>query len=121
MIASTRFRRLFASSSGYVLFMPAVIKVYCEAETQPGVRSAIRYAVHRFFALHDKAFVFQTLEAASFMIRHPSLSEKGVEEWFSSNFFSLLAALSALCCLCSSFLDLKTDCSDSRLELASVA
>ncbi|KDQ15355.1 hypothetical protein BOTBODRAFT_131132 [Botryobasidium botryosum FD-172 SS1] len=92
MIASTRFRRLFASSAGFTLFMPAVIKVYCEAETQPGIRSAIKYAVHRFFALHDKAFVFQTLDVASYMIRHPALPGSDAET-LSSNLFSLLAAL----------------------------
>ncbi|KZV78347.1 hypothetical protein EXIGLDRAFT_634142, partial [Exidia glandulosa HHB12029] len=41
MVAATRFRRLFSSSSAFTLFMPSLIKVYCEATDQPGIRRAI--------------------------------------------------------------------------------
>ena len=62
MIASTRFRRLMASGSGFTLFMPAIVKVYCEAEANIDLRNTIEYAIHRFYAVHEEVFVFQTLD-----------------------------------------------------------
>ncbi|EEB87621.1 hypothetical protein MPER_14975, partial [Moniliophthora perniciosa FA553] len=41
MVASTRFRRLFASGGGYILFMPAILKVYAECEDHEGIMHAI--------------------------------------------------------------------------------
>ncbi|KAH8829295.1 hypothetical protein DL96DRAFT_1597550 [Flagelloscypha sp. PMI_526] len=62
MIASVRFRRLFTSGGSYALFMPAVLKVYAEAQPSSGIRLAIEYASVRFYALHRDAFIFQTLD-----------------------------------------------------------
>ncbi|KAH9852273.1 hypothetical protein C2E23DRAFT_921858 [Lenzites betulinus] len=71
LVASTRFRRLFTSGGGYTLFMPAVIKVYCNAESHPTIRSIIEFAVNRFFALHQESFVFQTCDIMSNVIALP--------------------------------------------------
>ncbi|KAL4263814.1 Protein UNC80 C-terminal domain-containing protein [Pleurotus pulmonarius] len=88
MVASTRFRRLFVSG-GYILFMPAVIKVYVEAEGHQGIRSAIEYATNRFHALHQEAFVFQSLEAAAHLMKSPTVDG----EWFAQGIFTLFSSL----------------------------
>ncbi|KAH9946910.1 hypothetical protein B0H21DRAFT_857417 [Amylocystis lapponica] len=65
MIASTRFKRMFISGGGYALFMPAIFKTYCEAEKHPGIRTAIEYAVNRFYAsikTHNAFTLFATLK-----------------------------------------------------------
>ncbi|KDQ32084.1 hypothetical protein PLEOSDRAFT_1035031 [Pleurotus ostreatus PC15] len=88
MVASTRFRRLFVSG-GYILFMPAVIKVYVQAEGHQGIRSAIEYATNRFHALHQEAFVFQSLEAAAHLMKSPTIDG----EWFAQGIFTLFSSL----------------------------
>jgi Protein UNC80 len=75
MAASTRFRRLFTSAGGYTLFMPAVFKVYAEAGEGSAVRLAVEYAINRFYALHQEAFVFQTLDVISLVILTPDASD----------------------------------------------
>ncbi|EJD42007.1 hypothetical protein AURDEDRAFT_89881 [Auricularia subglabra TFB-10046 SS5] len=72
MVATTRFRRLFSSSSAFTLFMPSLIKVYCEATDQAGIRRAIEYAMSRFYQFHEDVVIFQTLDIASYMAAHPS-------------------------------------------------
>ncbi|KAG8934319.1 hypothetical protein FRC02_010176 [Tulasnella sp. 418] len=94
MVASTRFRRLFVSKSGFTLFMPSLLKVYCEAEYQPSVRDAIEYAVSRFYALHKETFVFQTLEVASHLLAQLQRSRNEDAAWFSGHVFTLVATLS---------------------------
>ncbi|RPD69417.1 hypothetical protein L226DRAFT_471808 [Lentinus tigrinus ALCF2SS1-7] len=71
LVASTRFRRLFTSGGGYTMFMPAVIKVYCEAESHPSIRAIVEFAVNRFFALHQESFVFQTCDVMSNVVALP--------------------------------------------------
>ncbi|KAG8883201.1 hypothetical protein FRB97_007023 [Tulasnella sp. 331] len=93
MTASTRFRRLFATESGFTLFMPALLKVYTEAGAQPPIKRAIEYAAYRFYALHKEAFVFQALEAASQMIHQPQMSEAD-QLWVAVNIYELIATLS---------------------------
>ena len=93
MTASTRFRRLFSSNSGFLLMMPAVIKVYCEARPHDGIRSAIDYAIHRFFALHDKTFVFQTLDIISQILVHPKLESPSARAWFAESTFAMFDVL----------------------------
>ncbi|KAJ8514624.1 hypothetical protein ONZ45_g7844 [Pleurotus djamor] len=87
MVASTRFRRLFIAG-GYTLFMPAIIKVYVESTDTPGIRTAIEYATNRFHALHQEAFVFQSLEAAAHLMKLPDVDSeafaKGIFDLFSS-------------------------------------
>ncbi|KAI0763460.1 hypothetical protein BD413DRAFT_484122 [Trametes elegans] len=68
LVASTRFRRLFTSGGGYTLFMPAVIKVYCDAESNPTIQAIIEFAVNRFYALHQESFVFQACDIMSNVI-----------------------------------------------------
>ena len=92
MIASTRFRRLMSSGTGFVLFLPTLIKVYCEAEGDPGIREAVEYAFHRFFAVHEEIFVYQTLQVVSGIISQ--LSADGA--WISSRVYHLLSTLKAM-------------------------
>ncbi|TBU39115.1 hypothetical protein BD309DRAFT_873000 [Dichomitus squalens] len=89
LIASTRFRRLFTSGGGYTMFMPAVIKVYCEAASQPTIRAVIEFAVNRFFALHQESFIFQTCDVMSNVIALPGVDGSYV----CRNIFALLATL----------------------------
>ncbi|KAF5344076.1 hypothetical protein D9758_008878 [Tetrapyrgos nigripes] len=89
MVASTRFRRLFASGGGYTLFMPVVFKIYAEAEAQPGIRAAIEYAIGRFFAYHQETFVFQSLDSISHALFLPNIDA----EWIARNAYSLFASL----------------------------
>ncbi|ESK89667.1 unc-80-like protein [Moniliophthora roreri MCA 2997] len=89
MVASTRFRRLFASGGGYILFMPAIIKVYAECEDHEGIRHAIEYAVNRFYAHHQETFVFQSLSAVSHIFLLPSIEG----EWVAKHVYTLFASL----------------------------
>ncbi|KAI0631245.1 hypothetical protein C8Q77DRAFT_1062302 [Trametes polyzona] len=89
LVASTRFRRLFTSGGGYTLFMPAVIRVYCDAEKHPTIRSIIEFAVNRFFALHQESFIFQTCDIMSNVIALPSADGP----LMSHNIYTLLATL----------------------------
>lgn len=89
MVASTRFRRLFTSGGGYTLFMPAVVKIYAESESHPGIRNAIEYAVNRFYALHKEAFVFQSLDIIAHVAMLPYLET----EWFAKSVYNLFATL----------------------------
>ncbi|KAG7095353.1 hypothetical protein E1B28_006112 [Marasmius oreades] len=89
MVASTRFKRLFASGGGYLLFMPAILKVYVEGETHHGIRHAIEYAVNRFYAHHEETFVFQSLSAVSQMFILPGIDG----EWIGKHVYSLFASL----------------------------
>ncbi|KAI0642797.1 hypothetical protein C8Q79DRAFT_917084 [Trametes meyenii] len=89
LVASTRFRRLFTSGGGYTLFMPAVIKVYCDAESHSTIRAIIEFAVNRFFALHQESFVFQTCDVMSNVIALPGLDGAGM----CFNIFTLFATL----------------------------
>ena len=81
MIASTRFRRLFMSTGGYTLFMPAVFKSYSQSHKGSGIRLAIEYAINRFYTQHEEAFVFQTLDVLSLVAfriestNHPKVAE----------------------------------------------
>lgn len=69
--------------------MPAVIKVYCDAESHPTIRSIIEFAVNRFFALHQESFVFQTCDIMSNVIALPGAD--GPTMCF--NIFTLFATL----------------------------
>ncbi|KAF9010224.1 hypothetical protein BDQ17DRAFT_1235125 [Cyathus striatus] len=89
MIASTRFRRLFTSGGAYGLFMPAVVKVYTEYSTHPGITLAIEYAINRFYALHQEAFLFQSLDAIARVLM---LQEVDVE-WTGKGIYTLFFSL----------------------------
>ncbi|EGO03702.1 hypothetical protein SERLA73DRAFT_101950 [Serpula lacrymans var. lacrymans S7.3] len=88
MVASTRFRRLFTSGGGYPLFIPAVIKVYAEAESHIGIRQAIEYAANRFYALHHTTFLFQSLDTMAHIV---ASSNEG--EWITQSIYTLLSTL----------------------------
>jgi len=89
MTASARFHRLFTSGDGYTLFMPAVFKVYAEAESNEGVRRAIEYSINRFYAVHQEAFVFQALNMISHIVMLPEVDGP----WVAKQFFLLLSTL----------------------------
>ncbi|KAG8996876.1 hypothetical protein FRB90_012614, partial [Tulasnella sp. 427] len=93
MAASTRFRRMFSSESGFSLFMPVLLKVYAESEGDSAIRRAIEYSMRRFYSLHKEICAFQTLEAASHMIYQGEMQEED-QEWFAENVFELVACLS---------------------------
>lgn len=74
LTACTRFQRLFVSNSGYISVIPPLLRAYSDSYESDDVRGAIEYTTSRFLALHDKAFVFQALEAASQMAAHPGMN-----------------------------------------------
>jgi hypothetical protein len=89
MTASARFHRLFTSGGGYTLFIPALFKVYAEAESNEGVRRAIEYSVNRFYAVHQEAFVFQALNMLSHVVMLPEVDGP----WIAKQIFWLLSTL----------------------------
>ena len=91
MAASTRFRRIFSAHSGFEIIMPAILKVYCERWDHSGIRAAIEYTVHRFYAVHENGFIFQSLEVLSRMLLSPVLSSR--KETFAKHVFPLFASL----------------------------
>jgi len=88
MVASARFRRLFSSGGGYTLFMPALVKIYTENPTHPGIRPAIEYAASRFYALHKESFLFQSLDAIGQVAILP-----GVDATLFAEVFGLFSSL----------------------------
>ncbi|KAG0706951.1 hypothetical protein DFH29DRAFT_96804 [Suillus ampliporus] len=89
MVASARFRRLFTSGGGYSLFMLSVVKVYTEQEHHQGIRQAIEYAISRFYAFHQEAFVFQTLDVVVHVLLEPTCDSS----WLVKSVFRMLSSL----------------------------
>src|SRR5712672_1129101 len=89
MTASARFHRLFTSGGSYTLFIPALFMVYAEAESNEGVRRAIEYSINRFYAVHQEAFVFQTLNMLSHIVMVPEVDGP----WIAKQIFLLLSTL----------------------------
>lgn len=89
MVASTRFKRLFTSGGGYTLFMPALVKIYSESGSHPGIRPAIEYAINRFYALHKESFLYQSLGIIGQMFMLPGLDEN----WFGKSVYDLFLSL----------------------------
>jgi len=48
--------------------MPAVFKAYSQSHKGSAIRLAIEYGINRFYAQHEEAFVFQTLDVLSLII-----------------------------------------------------
>jgi len=90
MVASTRFRRLFMSTGGYTLFMPAVFKSYSQSQKGSAIRLAIEYGINRFYAQHEEAFVFQTLDVLSLIIFRKECAD---HPKVAGDVFSLLSTL----------------------------
>ena len=55
------------------MFMPAVVKVYCEAKAHPTIRLIIELAFTRFCALHQESFIFQTWDVMSNVVALPGV------------------------------------------------
>ncbi|KDR72729.1 hypothetical protein GALMADRAFT_228996 [Galerina marginata CBS 339.88] len=89
MVAVVRFQRLFTTEAGYTLFMPALVKVYVENPSRPGVRGAIEYAISRFYVLHKEAFLYQTVIAVGQLDMLPDIDV----DLFSKSVFDLFASL----------------------------
>jgi hypothetical protein len=89
MVASTRFRRLFTSGGGYPLFMLVIVKTYAEQECHHGIRQAIEYAASRFYALHQAAFIFQTLDVVAHAVTAPDCDSA----WMMKHVLQLLSSL----------------------------
>jgi len=89
MVASTRFRRLFTSGGGYTLFMPSLVKLYIEAPSHPGIRTAIEYATSRFYALHKESFLFQSIDTIGQITVLPDVDM----EWFSKGVYDMFFSL----------------------------
>ena len=70
--------------------MPAVFKTYSQSHKGSAIRLAIEYGINRFYAQHEEAFVFQTLDVLSLIIfrkectGHPEVAQ---------DVFSLLSTL----------------------------
>lgn len=71
------------------MFMPAVIKVYCEQEHHPTIRAVIEFSVNRFYALHQESFIFQTCDVMSNVVALPGVEGAAL----CQNVFTLLATL----------------------------
>jgi len=88
MVASARFKRLFLTGAGYTLFIPALVKVYTEQPAHIGIRSAIEYAISRFYALHKEAFLYQSIHIIGQLAMLPEVEmasfSKGVFDMFAS-------------------------------------
>lgn len=69
--------------------MPALFMVYSEAESNEGVRHAIEYSINRFYAAHQEAFVFQTLNMLSHVVMVPEVDGP----WIAKQIFLLLSTL----------------------------
>ncbi len=89
MVASTRFKRLFLTGRSYTLFMPALVKTYTEQSAHSGIRSAIEYAVDRFYALHKESFLYQSVH----IIGQIAMLLEHDEDWFSKGIFDMFASL----------------------------
>ncbi|CAO3693673.1 unnamed protein product [Rhizopus microsporus] len=89
----TRFKRLFKSNRGYVIFLPALFKVFCESESCVQVTSAIALAWCRFYAVHQEAFVFQMLGSLvpSILAAYEKSNELG--SWMTENLFTLIQVM----------------------------
>lgn len=93
LTACTRFRRLFVSNDGYRIILPPLLRIYASSYESEDVRAAIEYAVHRFYALHEKAFVFQGLDVLSQMMAQPAALGLAAKDRFAESSFSLFASL----------------------------
>ena len=71
------------------MFMPAVVKVYCEAKAHPTIRLIIEFAFNRFFALHQESFIFQTCDVMSNVVALPGVDGPEI----CRDIFTLLATL----------------------------
>jgi hypothetical protein len=89
MVASTRFKRLFTSGGAYSLFMLSVMKVYTEQEHNQRIRQAIEYAISRFYAFHQEAFVFQTLDVVVHTLLEPACDSS----WLVKGVYRMLSSL----------------------------
>ena len=89
MVASTRFQRLFTSGGGYTLFMPTLVKLYVEAPSHPGIRTAIEYATSRFYALHKESFLFQSMDTIGQIALLPDVDA----DWFSEGVYNMFFSL----------------------------
>lgn len=89
MVATARFRRLFLSGAGYALFMPALVKVYTEQPAHFGIRSAVEYAISRFYVLHKESFLYQSIHIIGQMAMLPQIDAAS----FSKGIFDLFASL----------------------------
>jgi len=89
MVASARFKRLFTSGGTYSLFMLSVVKVYTEQEHNQQIRQAIEYAISRFYAFHQEAFVFQTLDVVVHALLEPTCDSS----WLVNGIYRMLSSL----------------------------
>ena len=71
------------------MFMPAVVKVYCEAKAHPTIRLIIELAFTRFCALHQESFIFQTCDVMSNVVALPGVDGPEI----CLDIFTLLATL----------------------------
>jgi hypothetical protein len=68
--------------------MPALVKVYTEQPAQLGIRSAVEYAISRFYVLHKEAFLYQSIHIIGQIAMLPEVEaasfSKGVFDMFAS-------------------------------------
>jgi hypothetical protein len=65
--------------------MPAIFKSYSQSRKESAIRLAIEYGINRFYAQHEEAFVFQTLDVLSLIIfrRECTDQSKAAEDVFN--------------------------------------
>lgn len=69
--------------------MPALVKVYSENPSHPGIRNAIEYSFKRFYALHKDSFLYQTVNITGQMCMLPQVDSA----WFSKAVYDLISSL----------------------------
>ncbi|RCI07278.1 hypothetical protein CU098_013976 [Rhizopus stolonifer] len=89
----TRFKRLFSSNRGYTIFLPALFKIFCEADCFPQIRSAIIFAWCRFYAVHEESFVFQMLGTLVPTTLNAFNKSDELGDWMLDNMFVLMQAM----------------------------
>ncbi|KAI9278075.1 hypothetical protein BY458DRAFT_554083 [Sporodiniella umbellata] len=89
----TRFKRLFKSNRGYTIFLSALFKTFCEAETAPQITSAVIFTWCRFYAVHEESFVFQMLGSLVPSILTAYGKSEKVGQWMIENMFILMQAM----------------------------
>jgi hypothetical protein len=63
--------------------------VYAESESHAGIKLAIEYAVNRFYALHQEAFIYQSMDIIAHVVMAPDIDG----DWFAKCTYTLFNTL----------------------------
>ncbi|KAK9767103.1 hypothetical protein K7432_003332 [Basidiobolus ranarum] len=90
---SASFKRLFTSSRGYHLFVPALFQGYFVAQHSPAVQSSIEYAWMRFYSLHEDSFILQALGCLIPLILKARTKSSKLGDLMAKSLFKLFGVL----------------------------